>query len=521
MRDHFEIRDGDLAGRIGRLEVPRAGVTVETPALLPVVNPNIDTIPPAKLESEFGAEILITNSYIIKKNDHLREEALDVGLHDMLDFHGAIMTDSGSFQLAEYGEIDTTTEEILQFQHDIGTDIATPVDIPTPPDVDREQAEEELEVTKQAIADAEATETGDMLLNAPVQGSTYPDLREEAGRHAAASDLDVFPVGAVVPMMNAYRYADMVDAVAAAKRGLTVDAPVHLFGAGHPMMLALAVALGCDLFDSAAYALYARDGRYLTVRGTEHLEDLDYFPCTCPICTEYSPDDLRAKESKPQEKLLAEHNLHVTFAELRRIKQAIRDGDLMELVEERARSHPAMLDGYRALLDHVDQLEREDPASKGAFFYASNESAHRPEVVRHHDRLDRLTAEGDVLLTEGGTPSNDEYDSVWRVVPPFGPFPRALSETYPLTAEVPDRLDRDAYEQAARGVARLADVNPDASLTLAHDDWPASALELVPESVTTESLAAVTERLATEAMADGNAVESPNDADETAANTDE
>ncbi|WP_411967274.1 tRNA guanosine(15) transglycosylase TgtA [Haloferax sp. YSSS75] len=504
MRDHFEIRDGDLAGRIGRLTVPRAGVTVETPALLPVVNPNIDTISPAKLESEFGAEILITNSYIIKKNDHLREEALDVGLHEMLDFDGAIMTDSGSFQLAEYGEIDTTTAEILQFQHDIGTDIATPVDIPTPPDVDREQAEEDLKITKQAIADAEAVDTGEMLVNAPVQGSTYPDLREEAGRHAYESALDVFPVGAVVPMMNAYRYGDMVDAVAAAKRGLGVDAPVHLFGAGHPMMLALAVALGCDLFDSAAYALYARDGRYLTVRGTEHLEDLEYLPCTCPICTEYSPDELRAKGEKTQEKLLAEHNLHVTFAELRRIKQAIRDGDLMELVEERARSHPAMLDGYRALLDHVDQLEREDPASKGAFFYVSNESAHRPEVARHHARMDRLTAEGNVLLTEGGIPSGDEFDDAWRVVPPFGPFPRALSETYPLTAEVPERLDRDAYEQAARGVARLVEENPDATFTLAHGDWPESALSAVPDTVAVESLEEVTEKLAETAKSDAS-----------------
>ena len=65
MRDHFELRDADAAGRIGELSVPRAGVTVETPALMPVINPNIRTISPATLESEFGAEILITNAYII------------------------------------------------------------------------------------------------------------------------------------------------------------------------------------------------------------------------------------------------------------------------------------------------------------------------------------------------------------------------------------------------------------------------------------------------------------------------
>ncbi|WP_380679472.1 tRNA guanosine(15) transglycosylase TgtA [Salinigranum sp. GCM10025319] len=483
MRDHFELRHADAAGRIGELTVPRAGVTVETPALMPVINPNIETIPPVQLETEFGAQVLITNSYIIRSTPDLRERALDEGLHSMLDFSGAIVTDSGSFQLAEYGEIDVTTPEIIEFQYDIGSDVGTPVDIPTPPDVSREQAERDLATTEEALADAEAVDTGEMLVNAPVQGSTYPDLRERAARAAYDTDLDVFPVGAVVPLMNSYRYAEMIDVVAAAKRGLGADAPVHLFGAGHPMMFALAVAAGCDLFDSAAYALYARDDRYLTVRGTEHLDELEYLPCECPVCARHAPDDLRACDDAERERRLAEHNLHVSYGELRRVKQAIRRGNLLELVESRARGHPAMLDGYRALLDHAAALERSDPVSKDAFFYLSAESARRPEVRRHHARLDRLPVSGDVLLTEGKGGS-DTYDHVWRVVPPFGPHPRELSDAYPLTAETPDRVDRAAQESAARGVARLVDANPDATVTLAHDDWDASALALVPDSVT-------------------------------------
>jgi len=57
MREHFELRDADAAGRIGRLTVPRADVTVETPVLLPVVNPNLQTISPKRLHEEFGAEM--------------------------------------------------------------------------------------------------------------------------------------------------------------------------------------------------------------------------------------------------------------------------------------------------------------------------------------------------------------------------------------------------------------------------------------------------------------------------------
>jgi 7-cyano-7-deazaguanine tRNA-ribosyltransferase len=490
MRDHFEIRDADAAGRIGRLEVPRADQTVETPALMPVINPNRLTIEPARLEAEFGVEILITNSYIIRETEELREQAEDEGLHAMLGFDGAIMTDSGSFQLSEYSDVEVTTPEIIEFQHAIGSDIGTPVDIPTPPDVSREQAKSELATTQQALADAEGIDVGEMLLNAPVQGSTHPDLREQAGDHAAATDLDVFPIGAVVPLMNGYRYDDMVGVVAAAKRGLGVDCPVHLFGAGHPMMLALAVALGCDLFDSAAYALYARDDRYLTVAGTEHLDDLDYLPCSCPICSEYTPADIKDEDGDTRTRLLAEHNLHVTFEELRRIKQAIRGGNLLELVDRRARGHPAMYDGYRALLDHADRLEAEDPVSKGTFFHTSAESARRPEVLRHHERLDRFAVPDRLLLTEGGAPDNDKRDA-WRVVPPFGPFPRELSDSYPFTATVPDRPDRAGQMAAADGVRALVAANPDTVFTLAVDDWPADALERVPDRVTVESLAAI------------------------------
>jgi 7-cyano-7-deazaguanine tRNA-ribosyltransferase len=488
-RDVFEIGAADGAGRTGELAVPRAGVTVETPALLPVVNPNVLTVEPSRLHAEFGVEMLITNSYIVHSTDGLREAALDRGLHDLLGFPGAIMTDSGAFQLSEYGEIDVETPEILRFQRDVGSDVGTPVDVPTPPDASRERALADLRDTERALLRAERVETGEMLVAAPVQGSTHLDLRESAGRAAAAGPFDLFPVGAVVPLLNAYRYDDVARVVAAAKRGLGPAAPVHLFGAGHPMTFALAAALGCDLFDSAAYALYARDGRYLTPAGTEHLEDLTHLPCPCPVCVDHDPDGLRAAPGAERERLLAEHNLHVTLAEVRRVRGAIRAGNLLELVDRRARGHPALVDGYRTLLDEAAWLERHDPASKGTFFAVSAESARRPEVARHHDRLARVAPSDDarLLLTEGGVPSTDRYDAVWRVRPPFGPYPRALGSTYPLTAETPARPDRAACEAAARGVARLAAVT-DADLTLAHDGWPETALARVPDGVTTRSL---------------------------------
>lgn len=487
MRDVFELQHTDGGGRIGTLEIPRSGVTVETPALMPVINPHIETISPAMLESDFGVEILITNGYIFYQSDDYRDAALSTGLHDLFDFSGAIVTDSGSFQLASYGDISVTTPEILQFQFEIGSDVGTPVDIPTAPDVSRSQAAEELDTTLDRLSTAEELELGEMLVNAPIQGSTYTDLRRKAATACYQSSLDIFPIGAVVPLLNKYRYADIIDIISASKQGLGHDAPVHLFGAGHPMMFALGVAAGCDLFDSAAYAIYARDDRYLTVAGTEHLSELDEFPCTCSICVAHSPEQVRACDDETREELLATHNLLVSLTEIRRIKRAIRTGNLFELVDRRVRGHPTLLDGYRQLLDQTERLAQTDPVSKGTFFYTSGEAARRPEVRRHHTRLSRIGISGKhVLISEGGT--NESYDETWRLKPPFGPYPPALSETYPLTAEVPNRHDSDALDAAVTGIRHLVEANPDVSFTVAHHGWPPHILSRLPSRVTSYEL---------------------------------
>jgi len=253
------------------------------------------------------------------------------------------------------------------------------------------------------------------------------------------------------------------------------------------MTFALAAAMGCDLFDSAAYALYARDGRYLTVRGTEHLDDLAYFPCSCPVCTEHAPGDLQAADDERTERLLAEHNLRVSFAEIRRIRQTIRAGDLLELVEARARGHPDLLEGYRALLDHAGWLETHDPVRKGTFFYLSAESARRPEVLRHHERLARLDPPENILLAPDGTDSGDaepEHGVVWKLAPAFGPVPPALAQTYPLSTETPDHLDAAAREAAIEGAARLAEASPDTRITVLPGDWPREAFEGLSDAVT-------------------------------------
>jgi len=231
----FQIKNKDSLGRTGILKT-KNGI-VKTPALMPVIHPGKQKINVKKL----GAEIVITNAYIIYKNEELREKASLEGVHKLINFDGPIMTDSGSFQLSEYGDIDITNPEVIEFQELIGTDIGTSLDIPTPPNVTRNQAEKELEITIERAQES-LKYRKEILLNSVVQGSTFNDLRSYCADELGKLDVELHPIGAVVPLMESYRYTDLVDVVMSSVTHLPDSRPRHLMGAGHPMIFAPAMA---------------------------------------------------------------------------------------------------------------------------------------------------------------------------------------------------------------------------------------------------------------------------------------
>ncbi len=462
----FEIKAKDMRGRVGVLKTKHGDV--KTPALMPVIHPRKQAVDVKK----YGADIVITNAYLIYKDEDLKQKAIDEGLHKLINFDGPVMTDSGSFQLSVYGDVDITNEEVLEFQEQIGTDIGTSLDIPTAPFVERQQAEDDLKITleraKEAVEFKKANNI-EMLLNSVVQGSTFMDLRQKCASELSKMDADLYPIGAVVPLMESYHYRELVDVVMNSMMYLPDNTARHLMGAGHPMIFALAVAMGCDLFDSAAYILYAEDDRLLSTRGTFKLENLQEMPCSCEVCSKYTPDDLRAMPKEQRRDLIAQHNLHVSFAELRLIRQAIYEGSLMELVEERCRAHPALLDAVRQLANYSEDLEKYDPRSKkSAFFYTGPESLHRSEVLRHHQKLMEMPKKRDlVILPSTRKPyskfisgklgefyiygSQQEFDienTDFMVLDvPFGLIPLDIDELYPLSqSDAPRIRDSDSLD---------------------------------------------------------------------------
>jgi len=473
----FEIADRDLMARIGRFKT-KSGV-VETPLLLPVINPNVQTVLPKTLEEKFGCRALITNAYIIQKN--FKEAASEKGLHNFLNFNGSIMTDSGAYQLLIYKDLETSPEEIVHFQESIDTDIATILDIPTGWGVSKKYARYTVNETIKRAKKLEKIKTRDNISwVGPVQGGQYLDLVAKSAKEMAKLPFQIHALGSPTPVMEQYKFDTLVDMIVTAKMNLPANRPLHLFGAGHPFMFALAVALGCDLFDSAAYALFAREDRYLTEAGTTRLDQMEYFPCSCPVCNKTDPEDVRALPKEDRQKLLAEHNLHVSFCELRRIKQAITEGRLWEHLEMRAHAHPSLLQAVKKLGKYSTYLEKQSPVTKrsGIFFFSSLGLA-RPEVVRYRKRLlDRYSpppkAKILLLLPQTRTKpfhNSKEHETVMKEIQqnlgdivdlvhvctyaaPFGIIPTELDDVYPLSQnEIASPFDAETVMYVAKQVA--------------------------------------------------------------------
>ena len=403
----FEINKRDGLARLGKVKTQHG--ILDTPTLLPVVNPKILTLSMDELK-ECGAQGLITNSYIIYKNIELKEVAEEKGVHGLLNWDGPVMTDSGTFQSHVYGEIDMQHDEILNFQKKIGVDIGTVLDVFCEPETRFEEAKKELEETQKRIEDSDKNK-GSIFLAAPIQGGRHLDLRLKAAQMASKTGADVFPIGGVVPLMERNNFEKLAEVIIASKKGLDISKPVHLFGCGHPMLFALASFLGCDLFDSASYAKFASRDSLMFTWGTKNLDEIEEMPSEFSAAPGLTANELKEMKKEDRQKIIAKHNLIVSFAEIRRVKQAIHDGLLWELVENRLRYSPALMKVFDILKREINWISEFEPAYRYKTpIKTGTESNWRP-------LFSKLT---------------NSFKSGDMVHPYFGKVPNHLSETYPF-----------------------------------------------------------------------------------------
>ncbi|MFX1337105.1 MAG: tRNA guanosine(15) transglycosylase TgtA [Promethearchaeota archaeon] len=386
----YEILDIDALGRVGKLEINNKQMI--TPTIFPVVHPFKNIVPPSTLK-KIGAQCIFTNAYIIYQKEELKEEVKNKKIHNFLGYNELIATDSGAFQQYMYhdSELNVSPEEIERFQEDIGSDFPVILDLPV-------QLYDEYNVAKHKVLGTIERAKNNIKRRTttrcewfgPIHGAHYHDLLKYSAEEMSKLDFGIYAIGGLVKAFLDYRFDLTIKILLNVKKHIISNKPLHMFGLGLPQFFSLAVACGCDLMDSAAYILYAKENRYFTLStGTKQLDELEEFPCYCPICLEYTPKELKSLDKKLKIELLAKHNLYLSFSELRTIRQAIREGNLWELVEQRIRAHPNLVKAAKILKDENLLFETyEKIYKKHGRLLTAPESSYRPLIMRFLIRLE-------------------------------------------------------------------------------------------------------------------------------------
>jgi 7-cyano-7-deazaguanine tRNA-ribosyltransferase len=376
----FEVRYSDLAGRIGKIKTPNG--TIETPAFIPVVHPVSQSVDVEFLK-RLGFEAVITNAYITLKQ--YGNIARQKGIHNIINFDGPIMTDSGGYQVLEYGSIELEPSFIAQFEEDIQSDICVPLDKPTGYGLSYEVAEkyvnETIRNSEETLNLIKSNNKPNSIWVGPVQGAEHLDLVKRSAELLDEMGYEMMALGSPVQLLESYEFAILANMIGTLK-STVMSKPIHLFGAGHPLTIPLAVALGCDTFDSASYILYARDNRYMHPNGTSRLDNLTYLACQCPVCIKMTVREFI--DLKQDEKIveLAKHNLYVLRSEVLSVKQAIMEGRLWEYVAQKARAHPKLMEAFKLFMNYKHLEDGTPLFKKKAIFFMESIDQYRPEACR-------------------------------------------------------------------------------------------------------------------------------------------
>ncbi|MBO0888438.1 tRNA guanosine(15) transglycosylase TgtA [Candidatus Bathyarchaeota archaeon] len=483
----FHVQSKDLLGRVGTLKTKSGAFT--TPHMFPVLDPYHQILDPVFYEKA-GISAVMTNAYLMRRGQR-GSQPIDV--HTTLGFSHSIATDSGAYQILEYGKVEVKPWEIIDYQERINTDIGVILDFPTGFRSDPKRARWTVDETLRRADEAlDSVTRRDILWTGPVQGGVHVREVERSAAEMSRRNFAVYALGSPTELMESQRYDILVEMIVAAKKGLPPSKPFHLFGAGHPVLFPFLVALGCDLFDSAAYALYARAGRYLTSEGTQLLGDMHEFVCLCPVCIDTTPIEMLGAHPKAREERLAQHNLWACFSELRRIREAIRRGRLWELLEARARVHPSLMDCFDQIRKHSELVEPSSPIVKPhGIFHLSASSEERPESMVYRGRVSRSVQEKRkiVLALPGRWRRPFHEDPRYQVIsntfddhpnisicyysPSWGPVPIELDETFPIAqTEGRDLGDPTLYKSKAEGVARFVrNLRPRSVILVSEGDY--------------------------------------------------
>ncbi len=339
------------AARLGTLQMTHG--EIKTPAFMPVgTQGTVKAITVRELE-EMGTGLILSNCYHLFLRPGVELIARHGGLHRFMNWNGAILTDSGGFQIFSLGglrklsdegvdftsHIDgskhfLTPERVTRLQNMLGADIAMVLDQCPPYPAEYEVVREAVERSgKWALRCKKAHLRDDQALFAIVQGGVYKDLRRQSA--AELADLD-FPGYAIGGLSVGEPKNLMYEALAWTVSELPPEKIRYLMGVGSPDALLEAVRSGVDIFDCVLPTRIARNGRvmtskgYLPIRNSVYATDLAPLDedCSCPVCRNYTRAYIRHLLNAGEIlalRLTTYHNLYYLDSLMKEIRIAIAE----------------------------------------------------------------------------------------------------------------------------------------------------------------------------------------------------
>ena len=306
----------ETGARAGRLHTPHG--SFDTPMFMPVgTQGTVKTLSPEELHT-MGAGVILGNTYhlFLRPGHEIVKKA--GGLHRFMNWDGAILTDSGGFQVFSLGALRKISEEGVAFRshHDgskqflspeksmeiqmaLGSDIAMAFDECTPYPADYEYACRSMRLTTRWAKRCQAVHNReDQALFGIVQGGMYADLRQESAEQLVAMDFPGYAIGGLsVGEPKPLMYEVLEQTVPF----LPQNKARYLMGVGTPDCLVEGVARGIDMFDCVFPTRVARNGTAITsqgrvvIRNAAYIEDFTPLDpeCDCYTCRNYSRAYLR------------------------------------------------------------------------------------------------------------------------------------------------------------------------------------------------------------------------------------
>lgn len=363
--------DAHSKARLGTLKTDHG--EIQTPIFMPVgTNGSVKAVSQDDLATRIHAPIILGNTYhlYLRPGMSLMQEV--GGLHQFIGWNGAILTDSGGYQIFSLSEMRKleergaefkshldgskhwfTPENVVDIQRSLGSDIMMILDECPPYPADYDYVLNSMKLThrwasrgRKAFQETEPLYGHTQAQFGIVQGGTYPDLRKASAEFMASVGFEGLAIGGLSVGEPTELLYDMTDLTT---DYLPQDKPRYLMGVGTPGNLLQSVLRGVDMFDCVMPTRNARNGMIFTRNGIVNIRNAKWRHHHKPLdedfesdlCSRYHMSYIhhlfRADELLGLE-LASEHNLTFYLWLMKQVRQHISDGDFAHWAQEMTRT---------------------------------------------------------------------------------------------------------------------------------------------------------------------------------------